>query len=160
MRSRSLPDLGPHGEGWLLIQLGLFGVIAAAGGAGPLWGGQLRLASSVTGAALIAAGGFLSMRGVIDLGANLTPFPKPLDRAELVECGAYRLARHPIYGGLIVAASGWGLAMASPLAIAAALLLGVFFDLKSRREEGWLAEKYRGYEAYRRRTRRLIPWLY
>jgi len=57
-------------------------------------------------------------------------------------------------------ALGWGLVMASPMALAGAVLLGVFFDLKSRREEAWLVEQFGGYAAYRRRRRRLIPWLY
>jgi protein-S-isoprenylcysteine O-methyltransferase Ste14 len=35
--------------------------------------------------------------------------------------------------------------------------LGVFADLKSRREEAWLSEQFAGYAACRRRTRRLIP---
>ena len=78
----------------------------------------------------------------------------------LVEDGVFGLVRHPMYGGLVIAALGWGLVMASPTALAGALVLGVFFDLKSRREEAWLAEQFAGYAAYRRRTRRLIPWLY
>jgi protein-S-isoprenylcysteine O-methyltransferase Ste14 len=160
MRLRSLPDLGPHGEGWFLIQLVLFGLIAIAGAAGPDWSGSLRLAVAGAGAALIVAGATLSLRGVLDLGTNLTPFPKPLAGARLVDCGAYRLARHPIYGGLIVAAAGWGLATASIPALMGAAVLAGFFDLKSRREEGWLAEKFSDYPIYRSRTRRLIPWLY
>jgi protein-S-isoprenylcysteine O-methyltransferase Ste14 len=36
----------------------------------------------------------------------------------------------------------------------------VFFDLKSRREEIWLAEQFPDYAAYKARTRRLLPWLY
>ena len=51
-------------------------------------------------------------------GENLTPFPEPLPGARLVESGAYRLVRHPIYGGLILGALGWGLLTASPLALA------------------------------------------
>jgi protein-S-isoprenylcysteine O-methyltransferase Ste14 len=39
-------------------------------------------------------------------------------------------------------------------------VLLAFFDLKSRREERWLAEQFEGYEAYRSRTRKLLPWLY
>ena len=65
-----------------------------------------------------------------------------------------------MYGGAIIAAVGWGLAMASPLALAGALVLAGFFDLKSRREEAWLVEEFAGYVDYQRRTRRLIPWLY
>ena len=39
-------------------------------------------------------------------------------------------------------------------------VLLVFFDLKSRREEVWLAEQFTDYEAYRSRTRKLVPWVY
>jgi protein-S-isoprenylcysteine O-methyltransferase Ste14 len=112
------------------------------------------------GAILICCGGILSFRGVIDLRENLTPFPKPLAGARLVETGAYRLVRHPIYGGLILGALGWGLATASPPALLGAIVLAGFFDLKSRREEIWLSERYGDYPAYRSRTRRLLPWLY
>ena len=38
--------------------------------------------------------------------------------------------------------------------------LFVFFDLKPRREEAWLIERFSAYGAYRARTRRLIPWLH
>jgi protein-S-isoprenylcysteine O-methyltransferase Ste14 len=55
---------------------------------------------------------------------------------------------------------GWGLATASPVALAGAAVLVGFFDLKSRREEVWLEEQYAGYDDYRRRTRRLLPWIY
>jgi protein-S-isoprenylcysteine O-methyltransferase Ste14 len=68
--------------------------------------------------------------------------------------------RHPIYGGLVLGACGWGLLIASPLAVLGALTLAAFFNLKSRREEVWLAEAYAGYPEYRSRTRRLIPWIY
>jgi protein-S-isoprenylcysteine O-methyltransferase Ste14 len=94
------------------------------------------------------------------LRENLTPFPRPLPGAQLVESGAYRLVRHPIYGGLILGALGWGLATASPLALGGALVLLAFFDLKSRREEIWLAEQFADYGSYRARTHRLLPWLY
>jgi protein-S-isoprenylcysteine O-methyltransferase Ste14 len=102
----------------------------------------------------------LATRGWVDLGGNLTPFPRPRADAGLVDTGAYRLVRHPIYGGLILGALGWGLATASPAALAGTVVLAVFFDLKSRREEAWLAAQFKGYAAYRSRTRRLIPWLY
>jgi protein-S-isoprenylcysteine O-methyltransferase Ste14 len=158
--ARRLPSLGGRGEGWFLLQLVLFAAIAAAGAAGPAWGGLARSAGEVVGAVLIGAGGLLSVRGVLDLRENLTPFPKPLPGASLVETGSYGLVRHPIYGGLILGAAGWGLFMASPLAVLIALCLGVFFDLKSRREEVWLAEQFADYGAYRSRTRRMLPWVY
>jgi protein-S-isoprenylcysteine O-methyltransferase Ste14 len=157
---RRLPDLGGRGEGWVLLQVVLLGAIAVSGIAGPVWGGWPRQAGMVLGAVLIWAGGVLAFRGVVDLRENLTPFPKPLENARLVETGAYRTVRHPIYGGLILGALGWGLLTASPLGLLGALVLAGFFDLKSRREEIWLSEKYEEYSAYRGRTRRLLPWIY
>lgn len=158
--SRRLPDLGRRGEGWFLLQVVLFGAIAVSGGAAPAWAGLAASFGIAVGGVLICCGGVLSLRGLLDLRENLTPFPKPLENAQLVETGAYRLVRHPIYGGLILGALGWGLMRASPLTLLGALALAVFFDLKSRREEIWLSESYQDYHAYRSRTRRLLPWIY
>jgi protein-S-isoprenylcysteine O-methyltransferase Ste14 len=155
-----LPDLGPRGEGWFLIQVLLFGAVAVSGAAGPAWAGWPAAVGIALGGLLICCGGILSLRGLLDLRENLTPFPKPLEGARLVDSGAYRLVRHPIYGGLILGALGWGLLRASPLTILGALALTVFFDLKSRREEIWLSESFEDYPAYRSRTRRLLPWIY
>jgi protein-S-isoprenylcysteine O-methyltransferase Ste14 len=155
-----LPELGRRGEGWFLIQLVLFAAIAAAGTLGPAWDGGPRTLGLAAGLVVLATGGFLSLRGVLDLRENLTPFPKPLPGARLVDTGAYRLVRHPIYGGLVLGALGWGLATASPLAIAGAVVLLIFFTLKSTREEAWLSEQFADYGSYRSRTRRMLPWVY
>ena len=160
MAARRLPDLGGRGEGWFLLQLVLFGAIAVSGLVGPAWEGWLRVVGMGFGAALIACGGVLSLRGVVDLRESLTPFPKPLPGARLVETGSYRLVRHPIYGGLILGAVGWGLFMAAPVSLVLALGLAVFFNLKSRREEAWLAEQFEEYDAYRSRTKRMLPWVF
>lgn len=158
-----LPSLGPRGEGWVAIQAVILVAIAGAGFAGlaaPAWAGPEHLATAVVGGLGIVAGGILAIRGLVDLRENLTALPHPRPNGRLVETGAYRLVRHPIYGGLVLGAVGWGLASASPATIALALVLLGFFDLKSRREEAWLTERYAGYSAYRARTHRLVPWLY
>jgi protein-S-isoprenylcysteine O-methyltransferase Ste14 len=155
-----LPSLGPRGEGWVAIQFVLLALVALAGVAGPAWVGTIGTVTTAAGCALIGAGALLALRGVLDLRGALTPFPHPRDGAELVDTGAYRLARHPVYGGIVVAALGYGLVMASPPAIAGAILLLGFFRLKSSREEAWLEARHRDYVAYRARTRRMIPWVY
>ena len=155
-----LPSLGPRGEGWFAAQLVLFGAIALAAGLGPAWSGAARSVTAILGTVTAAAGGILALRGFLDLGANLTPFPRPAEGGRLIDTGAYALVRHPIYGGLVLGAAGWGLFTASPAAIGGAALLLAFFDLKSRREEAWLAECFEGYPAYRARTRRMLPWVY
>ena len=155
-----LPSLGPRGEGWVLIQGVLLVLVAAAGWSlGPDWAGPVRLAGIVIGIAAIAGGIVLAGRGVADLGGAMTPLPHPRDDAELVQTGAYALVRHPVYGGLILAAFGWALLKASFVAIAFAAVLAAFFALKSTREERWLEARYPGYQAYRKRTRRFIPWI-
>ncbi len=160
MSGSRLPRLGPRGEGWFALQLLLFAAVAAAGSVHVPLPRPITIATDASGVVLIALGGLLAFRGVLDLRENLTVFPRPVEHVRLVDTGAYRLVRHPIYGGLIVAAVGWALVTASPPASAAAVLLAGFFELKSRREEAWLAERLAGYEAYRRRTRRLVPWLH
>jgi protein-S-isoprenylcysteine O-methyltransferase Ste14 len=144
----------------VILQFVLVGLTAIAALAGPAWSGGLRFATSAVGILLLGAGIVMAVRGVLDLGRALTPLPYPREDSELVVRGAYRLVRHPVYSGVIMGAFGWGLLTASPVALALAVVIVIFFDLKSRREEAWLSQHHPGYEAYRRRTRRLIPWIY
>ncbi|MEO5965447.1 MAG: isoprenylcysteine carboxylmethyltransferase family protein [Candidatus Limnocylindrales bacterium] len=156
-----LPSLGPRGEGWVVIQLVLLALLLVAGFVGGgAWTREIRSATTAVGVLLGAAGGFLAFKGVVDLREALTPLPHPRDGARLVDTGAYALVRHPIYGGLVMGATGWGLLTASPLALVGALVLLAFFRLKSEREEAWLAERYDAYDAYRARTKRMLPRLY
>ena len=155
-----LPDLGRRGEGWVVLQVVLFIAVIGAGFTGPLWSGPARLVGAIAGVALIVSGIGLVTAGILRLRRQLTAYPRPVPGGRLIEDGVFGFVRHPMYGGGVIAALGWGLAMASPMALAGAFVLGVFFDLKSRREEAWLGEQFAGYAAYRRRTRRLIPWLY
>lgn len=143
----------------MVLQGVLLVAVAAAGSLGPAWSGAARIATSIVGVAGIAFGLVLAVRGVRDLGSALTPLPHPRPDADLVVTGVYGLVRHPIYGGLVIAAVGWGLLTASPVALALTLVLWGFFELKSRREEVWLESRFAGYAAYKTRTRRLIPWL-
>jgi len=59
-----------------------------------------------------------------------------------------------MYSGAILVAFGWALLIHSWLAIGIALVLFVIFDLKSRREETWLKEKFPDYVAYQQTVRK------
>jgi protein-S-isoprenylcysteine O-methyltransferase Ste14 len=50
----------------------------------------------------------------------------------------------------------WGRGRGSALALIQAAPL----DIKARREERWLREKFPDYDEYVVKVRRLIPWLY
>jgi protein-S-isoprenylcysteine O-methyltransferase Ste14 len=156
MSGSRLPDLGPRGEGWVVLQSL---AIAAIIGCGFLGIGQPFDPLTVVGVVLAVAGLTVFGLGIRALGRSLTPLPKPRADAELRQVGIYRLARHPIYGGLLLLAAGWSLA-AAPLGLVPTTLLAVIFDLKSRREETWLTNRYPEYASYRNATRhRYLPWL-
>ncbi len=158
-----LPDLGRRGEGWVLVQLvlltgiGLAWLAALQAAAGS---GGVRVAEMALGSLAIATGALVTIRGVLNLGESLSPFPRPSDANRLVESGAYRYVRHPVYAGLVLASIGWGLLTASLVAIGLALVLLVWLDLKARREEVWLTARHPGYAAYRTRTWKFVPFVY
>jgi protein-S-isoprenylcysteine O-methyltransferase Ste14 len=68
--------------------------------------------------------------------------------------------RHPIYTGWLLGALGWALLTGSRLGVGVALAGGIFYDLKAREEEKWLAATYADYTAYQRQVKRFIPWTY
>lgn len=95
----------------------------------------------------------------IALGRSLTAHPMPNSRSALQTDGPYRIARHPIYSGLLAFAVGAAIAGASWLHIAAALALTVVLTAKARFEEGFLLERYGdGYAEYSRHVGRFWPW--
>lgn len=154
---------GPNGEGYVVIQFLLFGVVAFAPASLPgqaAWSGLWRSITMLLGFALIGISGVLAFTGLLNLGSNLTAVPRPKDSAHMVEHGAYRVVRHPIYSGIIFGAFGLGLLRGGWLALLYGLILFLFFDIKSRREEIWLREKYSDYAEYQQRVRKLIPFVY
>lgn len=158
-----LPDLGPRGEGWVAGQVVILTGIGIAGLAAlpaAEWSGTLRVVEVGLGAIAIGLGALAGLRGLRDLGTGMSPFPRPTSANRLVESGAYTYVRHPVYAGLLLSSVGWGLVTRSLVVIGLALLLFVWFDMKSRREEAWLAARYPGYASYRARTKRFVPFVY
>ncbi len=117
----------------------------------PLW---------LAGSALFYLGLGIALWAAIALGPNLTPMPKPKRNGELIQTGIYKVVRHPIYFGVIVLSFGWAATLQSWYTLAVAVVLLIFFDLKSRKEEEWLLEKFPEYKAYQQNTKKLIPLIY
>jgi protein-S-isoprenylcysteine O-methyltransferase Ste14 len=154
---------GARGEWYVVLQFGLFFLVALGPRTWPgwpAWSAPYTWLGWLAGGVLAVLGGTLVLASVVRLGPSLTAVPYPKDDATLVESGPYQIVRHPIYSGLILAALGWGLFVHGWLTIGYALVLFLFFDIKSRREERWLREKYCEYEAYGQRVHKLIPFVY
>ena len=155
-----LPELGPRGEGWVVLQLLLGAAIAGCGFVGVYWPGSADSFLGILGLLIAVAGALLVLLGVLSLGSSFTPLPRPRARTRLRQGGIFRLVRHPVYGGAILIGLGWSLVDA-PLGLIPTALLVLLFDLKARREEAWLSERFPAYAAYRAGTpRRFVPWLY
>ncbi|HEY0847213.1 MAG TPA: isoprenylcysteine carboxylmethyltransferase family protein [Noviherbaspirillum sp.] len=150
--------MGQRGESWVAVQAVLLLAIIFAPATGAPWPGAPVFRTA--GWAGIAVGAAILAWSAWNLGRSLTPFPRPVAEGQLVTRGAYRFVRHPIYFGVLLTALGFALLTMNPLRMALTVVLFVFFDRKARREEQWLMEKYPDYAAYRRRVRRLIPWIY
>ena len=154
---------GARGEWYVAIQLALFALVIFGPrnlAAWPEWPAPYARVASVSGILLLPLGALLIASGIIRLGAHATPLPYPKGGAPLRQTGPYRLVRHPIYSGGVFMALGWALFIHGRLTIVYALLLFVFLDLKARREERWLMERYPEYAEYRTRVRKLVPFLY
>jgi protein-S-isoprenylcysteine O-methyltransferase Ste14 len=79
---------------------------------------------------------------------------------ELVTSGPYRLVRHPIYTGILVAGAGTAMALSWQWLIAVALA-GVYFVYSAIVEERYLAEQFPDtYPTYRRSTKMLVPFIF
>jgi len=154
---------GRRGEWYVVVQFVLFALVAAGPTAWrgwPAWpfpGGEVMFAA---GAALIAGGAALSIAGVLKQGPGLSALPYPREGGMALYTGPYGVVRHPIYSGAVLVALGWAICRRGWLTLAYTALLFVLFDLKARREERWLVERFPSYATYQRRVRKLVPFLY
>jgi protein-S-isoprenylcysteine O-methyltransferase Ste14 len=112
------------------------------------------------GLVLFAIGLGFAVWARVHIGRNWgTPMTQKED-PELVTSGPYRLVRHPIYSGVLVAIVGTAVAL-SWLWLIAAALAGIYFGYAATVEERFLAKQFPDtYPAYRRCTKMLLPFIY
>jgi protein-S-isoprenylcysteine O-methyltransferase Ste14 len=153
------PALGRRGGGWVVLQSIGIAFAAYCAFVGPRWPQSGEPWLRIAGFLLEAAGAVMFIISRLTLGPSFTPLPRPRDRSTLRTSGIYAHARHPVYGGLLLAGLGLSLHR-SALVLAPTTMLALVFWLKSIREEAWLTERYPEYPAYRQATpRRFIPWI-
>lgn len=117
------------------------------------------LVLGIIGAALFVAGVALAIWARVIIGRNWGMPMTQRAEPELVTAGPYRLVRHPIYTGILVALVGTSL-VTSLIGLAIALILGIYFVNAGRVEERNLTVTFpTAYPAYQARTKMLIPFL-
>jgi protein-S-isoprenylcysteine O-methyltransferase Ste14 len=96
------------------------------------------------------------------LGASHTRTLKTVEGQSVVSNGPYRVLRHPGYAGVLLMWFGAGVALRNWIAwVPMALVLGWAYRRRmSAEEEMLLTNIGEGYREYRRRTWRIIPFIY
>ena len=113
------------------------------------------------GVVLYLAGGVLRLWPVFVLGRRFSGLVAIQPGHTLVTDGIYRIVRNPSYLGLLVLSLGWALAFRSVVGVVLALINIVPLVARMRSEEALLHAQFgEQYDAYRRRTWRLVPGLY
>lgn len=112
--------------------------------------------------ALVTVGGvLLGVWAVLAIRIpEVSVLPEVRMGARLVTRGPYRLIRHPMYSALLIVCLG--LVMGAPSLLRWLLWLALLADLviKLNYEERLLARRFSEYAAYRRRTWRVLPFVY
>jgi protein-S-isoprenylcysteine O-methyltransferase Ste14 len=153
-----------RGNRWVIAAFGVIGLLAAflpayteRKGIWILDGDAMRW----LGVGLFAIGGVLRIWPVFVLGRRFSGLVAIQPGHALVTSGVYGVIRHPSYLGLLVNALGWALAFRSGVGVLLTALLVPPLLVRIRAEEKLLRDQFGGeYEAYCRRTWRLIPGLY
>jgi protein-S-isoprenylcysteine O-methyltransferase Ste14 len=112
------------------------------------------------GLVVFALGLGLAVWARVHIGGNWGPPMTEKNDPELVTSGPYRLVRHPIYSGMLVAGVATAVALSWQWLIAV-LLAGVYFVYSATVEERYLTEQFpHAYAAYKRATKMLVPFIF
>jgi protein-S-isoprenylcysteine O-methyltransferase Ste14 len=113
------------------------------------------------GVAIFIVGIVLRLAPVFVLGHRFSGLVAIQQGHELVTGGLYRVIRHPSYLGLLLGLFGWALVFRSAIGVLVSLLLIPPLVARMNSEEALLESEFgQQYADYRRRTWRLLPFLY
>jgi len=112
------------------------------------------------GAALSLAGLLFTVWARVHIGRNWSGTITLKREHELITSGPYRIVRHPIYSGLLLAFVGGAIARGEWRGVVAVGLAFAALWRKLRIEKRWMREQFgAGYDEYARRVAALIPFL-
>ena len=149
---------------WVIAAFGLIGILAAYLPAYTDRKGFWVLDGEIIrwlGVVLFAGGGALRIWPVFVLGRRFSGLVAIQPGHPLVTRGVYGVIRHPSYLGLLVNSLGWALAFRSGVGVLLTALLIPPLHARIGAEERLLRTQFGSeYDAYCRRTSRLLPGLY
>jgi protein-S-isoprenylcysteine O-methyltransferase Ste14 len=114
-----------------------------------------------TGAVLTVAGILIALWARIVLGRNWSAMVSVRREHRLARSGPYRLVRHPIYSGLLLALFGTAIYKRQLSGLLAVALALVAWKVKSLQEESFMLEEFGGeYARYSQEVKGLIPFVW
>lgn len=112
-----------------------------------------------TTVALIVLGFAFAWWARVWLGALWSGQVTKKENHRVVDTGPYRIVRHPIYTGILLAVYATAAVKGTVLGVAGALVITLGLWMKARLEEGWLRQELgANYDAYRHRVAMLVPF--
>ena len=119
-----------------------------------------RTASAV-GYGLLLAGMFFAGWARIFLGGNWSSNVTLKEDHTLIRSGPYRIVRHPIYTGLLVALLGTAIALGPLRCFLGVILAAVAWKIKSITEERFMVQQFGDqYTRYRMQVKALVPYIW
>jgi protein-S-isoprenylcysteine O-methyltransferase Ste14 len=113
------------------------------------------------GVALLTLGGTLRVAAVFALGHRFTGLVAIQKEHRLLTGGLYRHIRHPSYTGMLLYLAGFVLVFRCWLGLLLVAAMLAVLLARMNAEEALLESEFgEEYASYRRRTWRLMPWVY
>ena len=110
---------------------------------------QVNFFSYFVGFLIIISSFIILFVAIKDLGRNLSPFPRPINKSNLVTTGIYRFIRHPMYYSLIFISFGVFITKLSIYYLFLSISLALIIKFKVALEEQYLNNKFKKYLLYK-----------